>query len=208
MANKIRVIGVGPGNPEYTTPIAIGAIKSADVLVGGERVLANFKDLGKEMFVVRSNLRETVDFIRARFQECVVAVLASGDPAFYGVLEYLKRNFAKEDLMVLPGLSSIQLACARLCISWHDASFFSVHGREFDGLADLVKARDKVIVLTDPVKTPAVIARALMDMGVNNRKLYVCENLSYEDEFIGGYFINEVPDDAGNAGCVLVISDE
>ncbi len=208
MANPIRVIGVGPGHPDYLIPAALKSIRSADVLVGGERVLQPFAELGKEFFTVKNNLPAMVEFIQARRRQAHIAVLASGDPAFFGILEYLKRYFAKSELVVWPGLSSVQLACARVGVSWHDAVFFSVHGRAGGGLEDLVRTNAKVVVLTDPQNTPAVIAGELARAGIRQKRIYVCEHLSYEHERIGEYSITGVPADAGAAGCVLIISDE
>jgi len=208
LANLIRVIGIGPGNPEYITPAALKLIDGADILIGGERILACFKDSGKQFYIIRNNLSEMADFIKKHRSDSVIAVLASGDPAFYGILEHLKRHFAEEELDVIPGISSVQLACARLCLSWHDAVFYSVHGRTMEGLIEMVRTRRKVVVLTDPGKTPAVIARELIGAGLDDRKLWVCENLSYEDERVAEYRLNNVPGEAGLSGCVVVITDE
>jgi len=207
LANPIRVIGIGPGNPDYITPLAVALIKSSDVLVGGERILAPFAGLGKESYPVRNNLKEMVKFIEDRRRDRVVAVLASGDPGFYGILEYLKKHFPREELQVVPGISSVQLACARLCISWQDAVFYSVHGRNMEGLAELVRLNSKVIVLTDPQKTPGVIARELVSGGISHRKVYICENLSYEDERIEEYDLAGIPQNVGASGCVMLITD-
>ncbi len=208
MADTIRVVGIGPGNPDYITPAALNIIRDSGILVGGERLLRQFKDLGKETHVIENNLAGVVEFIKSRRRERNIAVLASGDPAFYGILEYLKRHFPTNELQVVPGLSSVQLACARLCISWHDAAFYSVHGRETAGLVDLVKSHPKVIVLTDPKRTPAAIAGELAAAGVSDRKIYICENLSYEDEKVNEYTLDDVPDDAGTSGCVVVIVEK
>lgn len=207
MANLIRVVGVGPGSPEYITPEAVNLINSADVLVGGERLLKQFGAPDKEIFFIKNNLPEMVEYIKSR-RHTNIAVLASGDPAFYGILEFLKKNFNETELLVSPGLSSVQVACARLRISWHDAAFYSVHGRDMDGLLELVKSHRKVIVLTDPANTPAVIAARLIAAGILDRKIRVCENLSYGDERIGEFDLNRVPADIGKSGCIVVIYNE
>lgn len=208
MANPIRVIGVGPGSPEFITPAALEQINDCDILIGGERVLKTFEKSGKEKFIVKNNLQEMAQFIRENYHNQTIAVLASGDPSFYGILEFLKRNFNKSELMVLPGISSVQLACARLCISWHDAAFFSLHGRNSDGLESLVNKYSKVVILTDPDNTPASIARRLLSDGFMKKKIYVCENLSYENERITESDITSVSNEVGKSGCIVVISDE
>lgn len=208
MANLIRVIGIGPGHPDYIIPAALKHIRDADILAGGERALQPFTGLGKETYVIKHNLAEMVRFIKDRYYNSSVVVLASGDPGFYGILEFLKKHFAQEEIAVYPGISSAQLACARLGISWHDADFFSTHGRGMEGLADLVKISDKVIVLTDPASTPAVIAGELNSAGIAGKKVFVCENLSYAGERVGEYSLNDIPAGLGKTGCVLVITGE
>lgn len=208
MGNHIGVIGIGPGHPDLITPAAINFIQRADILAGGERLLLFFQDSGKEMFTIKNNLAELADFIRDRRQDALIAVLASGDPAFFGILEFLKKHFADSDLQVIPGISSVQAACARLCISWHDAVFYSIHGRKLGGLAALVRDNPKVIILTDPGQTPAKVTQSLITEGISNKVIYVCENLSYENERIGKYAIGQIPPELGGSGCVMVIMDE
>lgn len=208
MANLIRVVGVGPGNPDYITPEAKNMITGADVLVGGERLLRDFAEPGKEQYIIRNNLTEMVDFINEHRKQCIVAVLASGDPTFYGIVEFLKKHFRADEMVICPGLSSVQVACARLCISWHDAALYSVHGRSVEGLVELVRSNHKVIVLTDPQRNPGLIAGELAGVGIKGKRVYVCENLSYEDERIGVYNLDDIPADVGKSGCVMVITDE
>lgn len=208
MANLIRVIGIGPGSREYITPAAMQIASDSDILIGGERALKVFADPGKKSFIIKSNLQEMVDFINENRSSSKITVLASGDPSFYGILEFLKKHYSKSELVVTPGISSAQLACTRLCISWHDAAFFSVHGRSIEGLFRMTREFSKVIVLTDPKNTPGIIVRELVRAGLTKRKIYVCENLSYDDERVTEWGLNNVPDDIGCEGCVMVISDE
>lgn len=207
MANKIKVVGVGPGGLDYITSASLRCIEEADILVGGERVLNLFSELSKMKFIIKNNLAEMVEFIKTYHQEKSIAVLASGDPAFYGILAYLKKHFNLSDLMVEPGISSMQLACARLCITWEDAAFFSVHGRDIEGLSAVVGNNSKVVVLTDKVHNPGVIARYLCSKGFHQKDFYVCENLSYDDETIQKFKIDEVPADVSERESVVVIID-
>ena len=42
MQNKIIVVGIGPGSPDYLLPIALKKIKNAKVLVGSARALRTY----------------------------------------------------------------------------------------------------------------------------------------------------------------------
>ena len=50
-----------------------------------------------------------------------IAVVAGGDPLFYGVARYLCDRLGKERFEVLPHVSSMQLAFARIKESWEEA---------------------------------------------------------------------------------------
>ncbi|MGB9826771.1 MAG: precorrin-6y C5,15-methyltransferase (decarboxylating) subunit CbiE, partial [Desulfofundulus sp.] len=110
---RIMVIGVGPGSADYLTPAAQRALAGARVVVGGKRHLASLARGKQKTFIIKNNLAAMVDFIRSHREEGV-AVLASGDPGLYGILNYLRQHFTPEELEVIPGISSVQVAFARL----------------------------------------------------------------------------------------------
>ncbi|WP_041587751.1 precorrin-6y C5,15-methyltransferase (decarboxylating) subunit CbiE [Thermincola potens] len=205
MEDLLTVVGVGPGSESYLTPLARQAIDEAEVIVAGERLLEAFAGEGKSTFVIKNNLEDVVNFIKKNLKEKKVAVLASGDPGMYGILNFLLRHFSPEQMEVIPGISSVQLACARLRISWHDAVITSVHGREIKGLVDLVRNHDKVITLTDYRLTPAVVAQELIAAGVVGKKVWVCQNLSYSNEFVREFSLESLAKSPGYPGSVMVI---
>ncbi|MDP9477082.1 MAG: precorrin-6y C5,15-methyltransferase (decarboxylating) subunit CbiE, partial [Actinomycetota bacterium] len=108
-----------------------------------------------------------------------VAVLASGDPGFFGIVRILGERFGRENLRVLPGRSSVSLAFARAGLHWDDAVVVSAHGREPRRAVNACRAHPKVAVLTSPVFGPAKLARELGGWG---RTLYICEDLGGEGE--------------------------
>lgn len=205
----ITVVGVGPGNRDYLLPAALKAIENAEVLVGGQRLLDMFPHPSeREEFIVRNNLNEMVSFIRERRDKQRVVVLTSGDPGFYGILTHLRRHFKAAELKVIPGISSVQLACARLATPWHDAILISCHGRPCDHLVDTVQVYPKVITLTGPGSSPEKLARQLVAGGLGNRKVDLCCQLSYDYETIASLTVAELAarDESGDANCVMVIT--
>jgi precorrin-6Y C5,15-methyltransferase (decarboxylating) len=78
----------------------------------------------------------------------------------------------------------MQLAFARIKENWDDAVFISVHSRPLKGLAEVVRSNCKVGILTDNVNSPSEIARELLARGIENCKVFVCQDLGSEEEKI------------------------
>jgi len=207
MAYSVYVIGIGPGSAEYIPPAAMDAIAEAEVLVAGERTLDAYSHLGKDTLSIKNNLSEVAEFIKKEREDRKIAVLASGDPGLFGILRFLRRHFTPEELCVIPGISAAQLACARLALPWDDAVVLSVHGREPERAVAAVKANKKVVLLTDPRQEPGELARQLKAAGVDKR-IYLCENLSYPDEKITELTLEELGRVPGFKNNVMVMTDE
>lgn len=95
-----------------------------------------------------------------------VAVIASGDPMFFGIGTRIIDGLPDAEVEIIPALSSVQLAFARLGMSWHDAYFVSLHGNirrawAVDDLPLLARRHRKLVLLTGGGNTPAALARQL-----------------------------------------------
>ena len=129
-----------------------------------------------------------------------VLILASGDPCFYGIVEYLKRqNITIE--RILPSLSSFQYMMAKLGISWQGANFLSLHGRR--EVLETIKENRLSIILTDKENTPSTISKRLYEIGVKGR-IFIGFNLSYEDEKIIKARIGETIEDISPLAVVVI----
>lgn len=113
-----------------------------------------------------------------------VCVLASGDPGFFGIVRPLVERFGVGALDVHPAPSSVSLAFARLGLAWDDAVVVSTHGRPLASAARAILAHPKVAVLTSPQAAPQQLGRALMDLGVDPRRVAVCSHLGEPDEVV------------------------
>jgi precorrin-6B C5,15-methyltransferase / cobalt-precorrin-6B C5,C15-methyltransferase len=127
--------------------------------------------------VLKGDLSEAL--ARIEGTEGPVVVLASGDPGFFGIVRLLGGQFGRENLRVLPGLSSVALAFARAGLSWDDAVTVSAHGRDPRRAVNVCRAHPKVAVLTSPDFGPAELAEAL---GGLDRTFVVAEKLGEADE--------------------------
>jgi len=153
----ITVIGTGTG-----APLAPEALAGAELVVGGRRHLDAVRLPETAERIVLGPLAPALDAIEEYVgKDRPVAVLASGDPGFFGIVRALAERFGSGLLDVRPGVSSVATAFARLGLTWDDAVVVSAHGRELRTAVNVCRAHPKVAVLTGPGAGPAELGAAL-----------------------------------------------
>lgn len=192
----IRLVGMGPGSLNHVTVEAIERIKAADRVIAFGRIAKTAEEIRKDIYVAGR-----VDEVPAMLDaNADTAILASGDPCFYGILEFLQKYGVSID-EVIPGLSSIQYMMAKLKKSWQAAALLSFHGREA-GIESIRCCRE-AIILTDSKYTPSYISYFLKENGLRG-KIYAGFNLSYEDELIVEKRIGEPIEDVSTLALVVI----
>lgn len=175
----IYIVGLGPGSREYLLQKAVAVLEASEVIVGFSRALESLDFIDVTKYAAK-DLNGILDFINLNKGKNI-SVVASGDPCFYGISDYIRRNFA-EELKIIPGISSFQYMMAELNKSWQGSYLGSLHGREEEFL-EKVKDHAVSIWLTDRTNSPKIICERLFKEGVS-AKVHVGENLSYLDERI------------------------
>ncbi len=191
---KVTIIGCGPGSKKYLTGYALQQINSAEVLIGSRRLLSLFPDTDAETYLLNNDYKLLVTRIVSLSKKKKVVVLVSGDPGFFSYAKLIIDKIGIGNCEVVPGISSVQLAFAKIGRTWNNACFTSLHGRA-GKLASVVKKimeNEKVAVLTDNSNNVKLIARKLLDIGMKERKVYVCENLSLENERIREFDVSSI----------------
>jgi precorrin-6B C5,15-methyltransferase / cobalt-precorrin-6B C5,C15-methyltransferase len=199
--SRIAIIGLdgGPLGAE-----ADALLEGAALVVGGRRHLAALGVEGGRSAVLEGGLSGAL--ARIERSEGPVAVLASGDPGFFGIVRLLEERFGTETLRVLPGVSSVALAFARAGLSWEDAVTVSAHGRDPRRAVNACRAYPKVAVLTSPDFGPADLARELEGW---ERAFFVAERLGEPDErTLAGDAAAVMGEEWGEPNVVLVLDEE
>ncbi|HTB22227.1 MAG TPA: precorrin-6y C5,15-methyltransferase (decarboxylating) subunit CbiE [bacterium] len=181
----MRVIGVSDGGLDKLAPGARQELEAASFLAGGERQLAFCAAMDVKKLVFKGDLKGLAERLGLELEApgARPVVLASGDPLFYGVGQFLIQKLGADRVEVLPSLSSMQLAFARAGLKWDDAFLVSVHGRPLDKLAALPPDCRKVGVFTDPDNDPGAVAEYLMRLGWDaGSAAWVAENIDGPDE--------------------------
>jgi cobalt-precorrin-7 (C5)-methyltransferase len=178
-SKRVYIVGIGPGHRDFMLPRAVEIIEKSNVVIGFKRALDSigFVSTPKKQL---EGLKETLSFLEDN-KDKVISIAASGDPCFYGVTDFISRNY-KGDFQVIPGISSFQYLFAKLKKSWNTAFLGSLHGRE-QNFIEVVRGKELSFWLTDKVNSPSSLAAKLLEEEINCI-MYVGENLSYEDEKI------------------------
>jgi precorrin-6Y C5,15-methyltransferase (decarboxylating) len=159
------------------------------------RGYSEFERAAKKIRVIDS-IDDTLAVIRNNYRTCSVALLASGDPMFFGIGRRVIEEFGKDSVELFPDLSSIQAAFARVKEPWDNAFLMSLHRGPYPekrrslaydttDIPALLQNHPVVAVLTDTEKNPVVIAEVLSLSPLTRAAellMYVCERLGSAEE--------------------------
>lgn len=191
----IPIVLIGFGlSPQDLTSQHLQEIHGADVLVAGRRILAYFDGFQGEKIPVAGDIGPLIQTIQDRAADRTVAVIASGDPLFYGIGARLISDLGPENIRIYPNISSVAAAFARIKIPWQDAEVISLHGRGSGEsncpskiLLAAIQDHQKVAVLTDLTHNPEWIGERLAETKIPNLSMSVLEKLGTEEEKMSWY---------------------
>jgi precorrin-6B C5,15-methyltransferase / cobalt-precorrin-6B C5,C15-methyltransferase len=170
----IVVVGIGADGMAGLSAAARAELARATVIHGSRRQL-DLLDAS-----VRAERREwpspMLPALRALVDDATgdVHVVATGDPLLHGVGGTLFKLFGPQRVRVLPHVSSVTLACARLGWSVQDSEVISLVTAE-PGTA--VRRGGQAVVLSRDGSTPAALARLLTETGRGDSEFSVLEQL-------------------------------
>lgn len=201
----VQVFVVGIGYRPFDKK-AREAILNAGIILASGRLYDIFRryeefDAVKEKIAVIDNVDGTMERVASHRSASGshVVILASGDPLFCGIGRRTLGEFGKERVEIIPDLSSVQIAFARIKEAWDDAFLISLHHgpdarlrsepkyRKED-VPSLLLRHQKLAILTDRESSPPEIAKAVLSAGAglqqSSVRMFVCEKLGYPEERI------------------------
>ena len=200
--NKIHVIGIGFRPLDNR---AKECLLASDDVLANSRLLDVFKKYDeyenvKDRIIVHGSVYKVMDYIRENYKMKKIALLAAGDPMFFGIGRLAIERFGQDAVEVYPDLSSLQVAFSRVRETSNNALLMSLHGGpdpekrrkmeyEISEVPGLLERHGKIAILTDKVNSPEKIAetifrRSAVSSQLSAVKIYVCEKLGYDDERI------------------------
>lgn len=121
MANRIYIVGMGPGREEMMTKEALTVLEQADVIVGYTVYLKLLGERFREKEMLSTPMRQEEERCRLCFQEAGkgrrTALVCSGDAGIYGMASLMYeigREYPETELVVIPGITAASSGAAVL----------------------------------------------------------------------------------------------
>ena len=178
---KIHIIGIGDDGADGITSRAKDLIAKAELLIGPEYILKLFEGHDSECWDAGDDIDDLTGRLNSSLHQNVV-ILTPGDPLFYGTARYLCDRIGKERFEVLPHVSTMQLAFARVKESWNEAYLTNLATQSLSHVVNKIRSAERVGVFTAAHAPPSLLASALLEVGIDYFTAYVCENLGSPDE--------------------------
>jgi len=170
-SQHVTVIGCD-GRPPG--PDATNALAEARTVIGAPRHLSAAPIPESAERIELRHLDEALDALSQH--PGPTAVLASGDPGFFGIVRALRARGITP--YVIPAVSSVADAFARIGLDWDDALVVSAHGRDSRKALAAALAHPKAAILTAP-GTAAGLAR---DLHAAGKRVYAVELIGTSGE--------------------------
>jgi cobalt-precorrin-7 (C5)-methyltransferase len=206
---RIIIVGCGPGAEDYVTPAAREAAGKADVLIVSQRLKGLFPEVPAERIDSGTEVPAILDIIASRRDNGLqVVLLATGDPGIASLARPVIRRFGRENCEVIPGISSVQVAFARLGLDWQEARIVTAHSRNPQvSTADLREAA-KIAILGGRPEAIAWTAGLIAELG-GGRRVFLCEDLTLPGEQVREVDADELKGlPVSTRAIVLIIREE
>lgn len=212
---KITIVGVGPGDPDLLTLKAQRAIQDADYVAGFETVLGPARRWinGEALPMRYRNQEDVLAELAALAQDGKRCVVCAWGDLNFSAKELLDRVRRRAEVELIPGISSVQVACARLGLTMESSMFITLHARDGheEGLRELTdhlrSPRRNLIVLPRPFDLmPAAIAARLRDDGIPpETPVRVLQRLSLPDETLADYTIASLAEESAEFSDLTIL---
>lgn len=177
MTPWLTIVGIGEEGLAGLGDEARRAIAEAVVLFGGKRHLALTPVRpGQERIQWPHPFATAYELLLQR-RGTPVCVLASGDPMWFGIGGSLGQRLAAEEMRVLPAVSSISLAAARMGWALQEVRVLPAHGRPIDAVRLHLGQGVRLLLLSADGQTPNRLAALLDTSGYGESRLWVFERL-------------------------------
>ena len=181
---EITIVGCGPGAKDYLLPAGRCAIRNAGVIAGTPRLLAAFASESQtQINMKKGDVKALLDEITHHDGLEKIAVLVTGDPGLHSLAKNVIRRFGRLRCRVIPGISSVQTAFARVALDWQDARIIKAHGVTPVEEPVAITGCNKIAVLAGGESSRSWLCSLTAALG-DRCQIVICSNLTLPDEHV------------------------
>lgn len=174
---NVTVVGIGADGWDGLPAASRALVEDAEVLLGGERHLDFVPAIdGQERQAWPRPMTSLPAFLQHYDGRRIVA-LASGDPLVSGIGTTLIRLLGPDAVTVVPAVSSVALARARMGWSAEESEVVTLVGRNPAAIRNECAPGRKLLVLSSDETTPAWVAAHVLGVGYGLSRMTVLGDL-------------------------------
>ena len=204
---NVTIIGTGDDGPAGLAPGAIAVLRDAEVLVGPQTWLTQVRKLHAPEAVeapIGGDLTQLVAVLEQHTGRRTV-VLSTGDPLFYGTAQYLWDRLGRDRIDVIPHVSMMQLAFARVKESWDDAYLADLSVQPLAKVVERLRTANKAGLFTSESVSPTKVAAELLARGIDYFTVYVCEQLATPAERVTVGSLSDIAKDSFSPLNIMIL---
>jgi precorrin-6B C5,15-methyltransferase / cobalt-precorrin-6B C5,C15-methyltransferase len=176
MPNEILLIGVGAKGRQSLTDETLRLLETSQTLIGGKKLLSQFKDLPAKTMILPSDLSKLLKVLKENPDE-TLAILALGNENLYGLSRFLHQRFNKGSLRVIQNMEQMKLAFSAAKLPMDGARILTAMEINLENVHEWFQPHQTTGIFSDPMITPSVIAKALFKQGIKDLTAYVCQDV-------------------------------
>ena len=178
-----------------------------DLYFGDIKLWAKNNTKKEKLFFSSKSDHKLINWLKS--QKTDVILFSRGDPLWFGIGRILLENFSKEELIFYPSNTCAQLAFSKLKISWQEAKYVSIHGRDSTKLIEALKLKpSNLAIITDANNNGLeIIQDNLLELNLENfYDFWICEEIGFENEKIRKFNLKEkLPSDVSNLNIAILL---
>ena len=187
----VSIIGIGDDGLDAVPESTRKLILEAELLAGKPRSLALVPETAARRVTLESEIESIVEQIESS-GAARVAILVTGDPLFYGLARFLCERLGHDRCEIVPHVSSMQMAFARVKESWDEAYLTNLANHSLDTVVERIRTAEKVGLFTTEECGPVEVCKALRARNIDYFTVYVCENLGARNECVTQGSVDEI----------------
>ena len=172
----MTIIGIGEDGPDGLSAASRTALAQAQLVIGPARHLTLLPAISCRVIEWPVPFADGIAVLLAH-RGRRVAMLASGDPFWFGAGSSVTRHLSPEEWVAHPAPSTFSLAAARLGWPLQDTACLGLHAAPLERLRPHLVAGGRILVLLRDGEAVLALASFLAALGFGTSRLHVMEAL-------------------------------